>query len=108
MSFLVYTSPKRLDIATTNFAGAYSRSHDVEGTGQSFVSQGQRQKSRYLRLGIINCSLVFHPRVIHVCSHILPPPLQDPWPCEQLLCAECHAPYDSETWPTTKPNLQHL
>ena len=40
MYFLVNTSPKRLDIATTNLAGAYSRSYGVEGTGQSFVSQG--------------------------------------------------------------------
>ena len=51
MYFLVNTSPKRLDIATTNFAGAYSRSHDVEGTGQSFVSQGQRQKKQIFETG---------------------------------------------------------
>ena len=33
---LVNASPKLLDIATSNFAGAY-RSHDVDGTGQCFV-----------------------------------------------------------------------
>ena len=38
-------------------------------------------------------------------SHIPPPLLQDPWPCVQLLRAECHA---SETWPLTKTNLQCL
>ena len=37
---------------------------------------------------------------------LFPPPFfQDMWPCLQLLCAECNA---SETWPLTKPSLQHL
>ena len=28
----------------------------------------------------------------HLSFHIPPPLLQDPWPCIQFLCAECHAP----------------
>ena len=37
MYFLVNAAPpKPLDVATSNFAGAY-RSHDVEGTGQRVV-----------------------------------------------------------------------
>ena len=38
-------------------------------------------------------------------SFFTPPLFQNVWACVQLLCAERHA---SETWPLTKPNLQHL
>ena len=34
MNFLVNASPKRLNVATSNFAAAL---HEVEGTGQHFV-----------------------------------------------------------------------
>ena len=35
------SSPKQLDLATSNFEAALS--HDVEGTGQQFMSRGQGQ-----------------------------------------------------------------
>ena len=38
-------------------------------------------------------------------SLFTPPLFQDTWLCVQLLCEERNA---SETWPLTKPNLQHL
>ena len=42
-------------------------------------------------------------------SSLFPPPFfQDMWPCVQLVCAENAMLHASETWPLTKPSLQHL
>ena len=41
-------------------------------------------------------------------SLFMPPLFQDTWPCVQLLCVESTMLHASETWPLTKPSLQHL